>query len=78
MLQEANSGAQWKWTSYAKSKYDPSDNISFEEFKQLQDPQKAAEVFQAKFVRPNYEKSNLSYRKQMAQKVFEKYTNEGK
>lgn len=78
LLQESNSGAQWKWTSYAKSKYDPSDNISFEEFKQLQDPQKAAEVFQAKFVRPNYEKSNLSYRKQMAQKVFEKYTNEGK
>lgn len=73
LLQELNSLAQWRWTSYANSHYPGTDDLTFEEFKQLSDPQLAAEVFQAKFVRPNYEKSNLSYRKEKAQEVYLKY-----
>lgn len=73
LLQELNTVSQWKWTSYANSHYPGTDDLTFEEFKQLSDPQLAAEVFQAKFVRPNYEKSNLSYRKSKAQEVYLKY-----
>lgn len=78
LFQELNSGTQWKWTKYAASHYSDRDNISVEEFKKLSDPQLAAEVFQAKFVRPNFEKSNLEYRKSKAKEVFEKYINQNK
>lgn len=74
LLQELNVGGQWKWTNYSARKYPSSDHISLEEFKKLDNPEYATEVFQANFVRPNFEKSNLDYRKSMARKYFDLYT----
>lgn len=70
LLQEINSGNQWTWTTYASNHYPEEDDLMLEEYKQLEDSQKAAEVFCAKFVRPNYEKSNLPYRKEMSYQFY--------
>lgn len=75
LLQEINSGNQWIWTLYASRHYPPEDDLLLEDYKQLEDPGKAAEIFCAKFVRPNFEKSNLDYRKEMASQFYLKIIN---
>lgn len=72
LLQEINSGTQWIWKDYASEHYPEEDDLLLEEYKQLDDPEKAAEVFCAKFVRPDYEKANLEYRKAMARQFYTK------
>lgn len=75
LLQEINSGSQWIWTPYAARHYPAENNLLLEQYKQLEDPQRAAEVFCAKFTRPDYEKSNLPYRKEMAYQFYLKIVN---
>lgn len=70
LLQEINSGNQWMWTSYASKHYPAEDDLLLEEYKQSDDPEKATEIFCAKFVRPDYEKANLNYRKEMARQFY--------
>lgn len=60
----------WYWSGTYSSPYGEGCNISYEAFKNLQDPALAAKVFCAKFEQPPYEYSNIDYRVQMAQKVY--------
>ncbi len=74
LMQEINDGSQWKWTSYAAKHYPAEYDIAIEDYKRLSDPQLAAEIFCAKFVRPNYEMADLPYRRQIAQQIFDRMT----
>lgn len=74
LMQEINDGSQWKWTSYAARHYPAEYDIAIEDYKRLSDPQLAAEIFCAKFVRPNYEMADLPYRRQIAQQIFDRMT----
>lgn len=74
LMQEINDGSQWKWTSYAAKHYPAEYDIAIEDYKRLSDPQLAAEIFCAKFVRPNYEMADLPYRRQIARQIFDRMT----
>ena len=73
LVSELNGNGQWVWTKYAQKHYASEAHMSGIEFKTCSDPSIAAEAFCANFVRPNFEKSNLSYRKKMAKEIMNLY-----
>ena len=72
LLIQLESG-DWYWSSTYSAPYGSECNMSYEEFKRLTDVDLATRTFCAKFERPVFRYSDIDYRIEMAQKVYDTF-----
>ena len=64
----------WYWSERYSAPYGLECNMSYEEFKTLDDPGLAARTFCAKYEQPVFASSDIQYRVQMAYEVYKSFS----